>query len=223
MLRWLRDAFISGLLLLAPVGVTVFVVWVLIANLGAPLSNRFFFFVDAHLREEGWFSIVFDLLSALLVVVLITLFGWFSKLLLGRLLIRILERLISRLPLVKGLYAAAKQIVETFSKQPKAVFQEAVLIEYPRRGIWAVGFLTSESQGEIPRRTGEELLNVFLPTTPNPTSGFLLMVPKASVIRLNMTIADAMKLIISGGAVAPAAAEEALPAPVEVRSPPPPT
>jgi uncharacterized membrane protein len=100
-------------------------------------------------------------------------------------------------------YRTAKQIVDTFSHQQKAVFQEVVLIEYPRKDCYVIGFLTSEAKGEPQAATGEAIVNIFVPTTPNPTSGFLLMLPKTDITPLNMSIADGMKLIISGGAVVP--------------------
>ena len=108
-----------------------------------------------------------------------------------------------KFPLINLIYNTVKQIVDTFTQQQKAVFQEVVLIEYPRKGVYAIGFLTNRAKGEIQALTGEELVNVFVPTTPNPTSGFLLMLPKESVVSMQMSISDGMKLIISGGAVVP--------------------
>jgi len=104
---------------------------------------------------------------------------------------------------VRTVYNTVKQIRDTFVQQKKAVFQKTVLIEYPRKGLWVLGFLTGEGKGEVQLRTAADLLNVFVPTTPNPTSGFLLMVPREEVHELDMSIGDAMKLIISGGAVVP--------------------
>jgi uncharacterized membrane protein len=107
------------------------------------------------------------------------------------------------LPFINSVYRTVKQIVETFGRQKKAVFQEVVLLEYPRKKSYVLGFLTSKAQGEPQAVTGEEIVNVFIPTTPNPTSGFLLMIPQEDITRLDMTIAEGMKLIISGGAVVP--------------------
>jgi len=113
------------------------------------------------------------------------------------------EGILVKVPLINLVYNTVKQIVDTFSQQNNAIFQEVVLIEYPRKGVYAVGFLTNQAKGEIQEKTGENLVNVFVPTTPNPTSGFLLMLPNDAVIPMEMTIAEGMKLIISGGAVAP--------------------
>ncbi|HNX04352.1 MAG TPA: DUF502 domain-containing protein, partial [Opitutales bacterium] len=113
------------------------------------------------------------------------------------------ERFMSSVPLVRSVYMTVKQIVDTVAKGNKAIFSTTVLVEYPRKGVYAIGFLTGDARGEIQDRTSSYLLNVFLPTTPNPTSGFLLFVPKDEVIMLDMPVSDGMKAIISGGAVMP--------------------
>jgi uncharacterized membrane protein len=109
-----------------------------------------------------------------------------------------------RVPLIGAIYASVKQIVETFSSQNRAMFQRVVLVQFPRPGTFAIGFLTSVAKGEAQARTSQELWNVFVPTTPNPTSGFLIMVPREELIDMDMSVGEAMKLIISGGAVTPA-------------------
>jgi uncharacterized membrane protein len=129
--------------------------------------------------------------------------GFLSKYFLGKTVIHFTEQLIARVPFVNSVYKSVKQIVETFSKNRAAVFQTTVLIEYPRQGMYAIGFLTSESQGEVQTKTKEQVVNVFLPTTPNPTSGFLLLVPRENIVFLDMSVADGMKMIISGGVVNP--------------------
>ena len=136
--------------------------------------------------------------------------GYGSKLFIGRWILNRFEHLLDRVPFINTVYRTVKQIVDTFSKQQKAVFQEAVLLEYPRKRCYVLGFLTSEAKGETQKVTGEEILNIFVPTTPNPTSGFLLMVPKEDITRLNMSVTDGMKLIISGGAVVPPESDEAV-------------
>ena len=134
---------------------------------------------------------------------LITLLGYGSRFVLGRIILGGLERLFNRVPFINTVYRTVKQIVDTFGQQKKAVFQEVVLIEYPRKRCYDLGFLTSTAKGETQASTAEQIVNVFVPTTPNPTSGFLLMLPEEDVKRLQMSIADGMKLIISGGAVVP--------------------
>jgi len=203
MLRSLRNAFVSGLLLIAPVGVTLFVIDFLVQRIGGPTRRMIFFFIPPERISFVWLEYGLYIAAALIVAFMITLLGWFSKLLLGRVIVNTFERIVDNVPIVRSVYNTVKQIRDTFVQQEKAVFQKSVLIEYPREGVWVVGFLTSRGRGEVQHRTGSTLLNVFVPTTPNPTSGFLLMVPREQVRDLDMSIPDAMKLIISGGAVVP--------------------
>ncbi len=205
MYKGIRNAFISGLLLLAPLAVTIFVINLLVENLGNPVrENVIALVLPDNMISHPLIDWTLSFISLLIVFILITLLGWFSNLLIGRFVVGRLEDFVKGVPIVRNLYLSVKQIVDTFSQQQKAVFQETVIIEFPRPGVYALGFLTSKGKGEIQHRTKAELHNVFMPTTPNPTSGFLLMVPREQIIRLNMTITDGMKLIISGGAVVPA-------------------
>lgn len=202
--KTLRGYFLSGLVLLAPVGVTVFVINFLITALGRPFSRLFFFFVDETAYERyPWMQYLLVVVSAVLVVAFITFFGWFSRFLLGKFFVGWFERFMSSVPLVRSVYMTVKQIVDTFAKGNKAVFSKTVLVEYPRKGVYAIGFLTGDARGEVEEKTGSPLLNVFLPTTPNPTSGFLLFLRREEVIFLDMPVSDGMKAIISGGAVMP--------------------
>jgi len=203
MLKSLRNAFFTGLVVLAPLGVTLFVVSALIDNVGGRFRSSFFFFVPQELLANPRLSILWDILATLIVILVITLLGYFSRWFIGRFAINLTERILNRVPFINTVYRTVKQIVESFSTQQKAVFQKTVLIEYPRKGVWVLGFLTSTNKGETQAKTSSELCNVFVPTTPNPTSGFLLMIPKEEVIEMEMTITDGMKVIISGGAVTP--------------------
>lgn len=203
MLRSIRTAFITGLLILLPLGVTVFIVNIVLNRVGNPASELFFRFIDENIRELPTVEIPLQLLSLLIVFFIITALGYFSRIFIGQLLLKFFERIFTRLPLISQVYNTVKQLVDTFSQQKQAVFQEVVMIEYPREGIYAIGFLTNQAKGEVQSVTGENLVNVFVPTTPNPTSGFLLMLPKQEVIPLQMSVADGMKTIISGGAVTP--------------------
>ena len=142
--------------------------------------------------------------SIIIIVVFIAILGLLSKYFLGRLMMQLAEKVITSVPFVKTVYNTVKQIVDTFSQQQKAVFQKTVLIEYPRPGVYALGFLTSTTKGEVQQKTGKVVVNVFVPTTPNPTSGFLLMLPEDEVIDLEMSVSDGMKVVISGGALVPA-------------------
>lgn len=203
MFRSLRNAFITGLLLILPLGITMIVISFLLDKLGTPSSRVFFAFLDREFRSLPAVEIALQLISILVVLLLITGLGYFSRLFFGKLLLGLMERVFDRVPLVNSVYRTVKQIVDTFSQQEKAIFQEVVLIEYPRPKCYAIGFLTSTARGEIQSVTGDHVVNVFVPTTPNPTSGFLLMLPEREVKRLQMSIPDGMKLIISGGAVVP--------------------
>lgn len=203
MLRNLRNAFFTGLILLLPLGVTYIVVNFIIIKVGVPASEVFFWYVDEGLRSLTLVNTVLNILALLALIIFIIGLGFFSRYVFGRLVISTVERILDRLPFVNTVYRTVKQIVDTFSQQQKAVFQEVVLIEYPRKGSWVLGFRTSESKGEVQAKTGRHLSNIFVPTTPNPTSGFLLMIPTEEIIPLEMTVAEGMKVIISGGAVSP--------------------
>jgi len=175
----------------------------IVVRVGVPASQVFFWYLDENVRNIALFSTILSILSVFALVVFIIGLGFFSRYVIGRLVINTVEKILSRLPFINTVYRWVKQIVDTFTQQQKTVFQEVVLIQYPRRGVWAVGFRTSETRAEIQAKTGLQLSNIFVPTTPNPTSGFLLLVPSDEVIPLEMSVSDGMKLIISGGAVAP--------------------
>ena len=134
---------------------------------------------------------------------MLTAIGALTTVFLGRSLLRISERLLHRMPFIRSVYSATKQIFQTILAHKSEAFRQVVLIEYPRRGMWALGFVTSHTEGEIQNLSGDDLVNVFLPTTPNPTSGFLLFVPRNDTVVLTMTVEEAAKTIISGGIVTP--------------------
>ena len=203
MLRSLRNAFITGIVVILPLGVTVIVINFLLVRLGNPASQFFFWYLDSEWRNLPAVKFALETISIFVVFLLITILGYGSRFVLGRIILGGLERLLDRVPFINMVYRTVKQIVDTFGQQKKAVFQEVVLIEYPRKRCYVLGFLTSTAMGETQTRTCEHIVNVFVPTTPNPTSGFLLMLPEEDITRLQMNIADGMKLIISGGAVVP--------------------
>lgn len=202
-MKFVKNWFLTGLFILLPLGVTGIVVSWLLNYVGAPLGKLVWDFLGIENPDIFWMNLVVNLLATILIVLLITLLGFFSKYFLGKTIIRLAEKVINKVPFVSTVYKTVKQIVETFNQNREAVFQNAVLVEYPRKGMYSIGFLTSESKGEIPDKTLESVVNVFIPTTPNPTSGFLLMIPQEDVIYLTMSVADAMKMIISGGVVTP--------------------
>jgi len=212
----LRTAFFTGLMLLAPLGVTIIVFVWLVSQVGGTFRNYCFFWVP-----DGWLgnpklSLVWDILATALVVVFITMLGFVSSWVLGRYFGAHAERIIQGIPGIGPFYNGVKQIVQTFGSENRAAFSKVVLVEFPHPGSYAVGFLTNNSGGEASEQTGKDLVSVFVPTTPNPTSGFLLLVPRAQVRELSMNVKEAMKFIISGGAVLP---EEAGGEPAPVRQP----
>lgn len=207
MLKKLGNYLLTGALIALPLTVTVFVAVLLINNIGTPVSQIVFAPIFAHFDaafpNSGAGKILLDFISTIVVVLLITALGVLSQFFLGKMLISYFESLMRRIPVVGTVYKTVRQIVDTFSKEKKAVFQKVVLVEFPREGLFSVGFLTGDAKGEIQSKTGEKLINIFVPTTPNPTSGFLVMVEESKVVILDMSVGDAMKLIISGGAVVP--------------------
>jgi uncharacterized membrane protein len=199
----LRNAFISGALLLAPLFVTLLAFGKIIDLVGGTFRPVFFFYLPASLRDRPSLTIVWDILATLIIMALITVLGYVSRYVFGKFFLATAERLLLRIPGVNGIYSTVKQIVDTFGSQKRSMFNQAVLVEFPRKGAWTVGFLTNRAQGEAQAKTAEDAWSVFVPTTPNPTSGFLVFVPRSEIVELEMTAGEAMKLIISGGAITP--------------------
>jgi len=195
----LRNYFLAGVIVAAPISITLFIVWQVVEvvdnNVGKLLPARY--------NPETYLPFSVPGIGVLLMVVLITLIGMVAAGFVGRAIMRTSERLLNRMPVIRSIYGTLKQIFETVFSQSSQSFREVVLIEYPRRGIWAIGFLTGTTRGEIQERVEPKLLNIFLPTTPNPTSGFLLFVPKEDVLHLDMSVEDGIKMVISSGIVAP--------------------
>ena len=199
MILRLRDYFLSGILVAAPLGLTFYVAWSVITAIDSAITGLIpqGFSLDSlipfHVPGIG-------LLAAILIFIFI---GWLAAGFLGRLLLRIGERLLDKTPIIRGLYSAIKQIFEAVFKRDKTSFRQVVLLEYPRQGAWTIGFVTGVTKGEIRECFDEEMLNVFVPTTPNPTSGFFLFVPKKTVKPLAMTVEQGIKLVVSAGIVMP--------------------
>jgi uncharacterized membrane protein len=199
----LRNAFFSGVILVAPLAFTIFVFVKIFVFVGGAFRPLFFVFVPNALRDRPSLETVWDGLATLIVMLLVTLLGYASRYVFGKYFFSIGHRFIQNIPGVSAVYNTVRQIVNTFSSQGRHIFNKVVLVEFPRKGCWTIGFLTNMEQGEAQVRTQEEVWTVFVPTTPNPTSGFLLMVPRRDAVELDMTVGDGMKMIISGGAVVP--------------------
>lgn len=195
----LRTYFLTGIVVTAPIGITAWLMWLVIGLFDRAVVPLI---PDAYNPSEILGTTVPGV-GIIIAFILITLIGAFVTNVAGRFLVRFGDRLVSRVPVVRTVYGVLKQIFDAVLAQSANAFREVVLIEYPRRGIWVIGFVTSTTRGEVQRVTEEEMVNVFLPTTPNPTSGFLLFLPRKDCIRLDMTVEEGVKLVISGGIVSP--------------------
>ena len=203
MTKKFRNAFLTGLLIFLPLGTTIFVVNFLLNMFKEPAKR---FAGQLGLQGESFFfglETLLALVGLCVGILALTFLGFVSNYVLGKFFINSYKRILGRVPFVSTVYRTVKQIVDTFGKQNRAVFKQVVMIEYPRRDCYAIGFLTNDAEGETEEVTGRKLTNVFVPTTPNPTSGFLLLLPREDVLKMDMSVGDGMKLIISGGAVIP--------------------
>lgn len=199
----LRKAFVTGLLLCLPVSLTVYIIVWLVNFLASPARGSLQHFLSMLGVELP--AVALTILSAFAVAIGIALIGFISRNLFGRFFISVLEKILHQLPMVRSIYSAIKQIIDTFSAGGKEkTFNRAVLVEFPRRDCWTVGFVTHEGETQFSRLTGTRLLHVFVPTTPNPTGGYMIFVPEDDVKQLDVSVGDAMKMIVSGGAVVPA-------------------
>ena len=201
----LRGYFLAGILVTAPIAITIaLAVWIItyIDDQIVPLIPARYN-PDTYLTEYLGVDVGLPGLGLMVLVVVITLIGAFTAGLVGRWLVGLGEKILDRMPVIRSLYKLIKQIFQTVLRNQSNAFRQAVLVEYPRKGLWAVAFLTATTEGELEEKLVRETVNVFLPTTPNPTSGFLLFVPREDVIVLDMSVEDAIKLVISAGIVHP--------------------
>lgn len=195
--RRLRANFLTGLVVAAPIGITIWLAVQVVQFIDQSVAG---FIPARYIEVYNQYGLPGT--GVVIVIVLLTLIGFLTRNFLGRSLLAYGERLVNRMPVVRSVYGALKQIFDAVVQQSDN-FREVVLVEYPRRGIWAIGFVTSATKGEIQNLTEDTVVNVFLPTTPNPTSGFLLFVPRRDLVTLHMTIEEGIKLVISGGLVTP--------------------
>lgn len=218
----LRASFLTGLVVIAPIGLTVWLFWSVVGWVDSfvlpfvpsayqpeDLLNRWL----GNTAPEDWININIRGVGVVVFFLFTILVGWLAKGIIGRSLLAWAEGLVDRMPVVRSVYNGLKQIAETVFAQGSANFEKACLVEYPRKGIWAIAFVSSPTRGELDRQIprDEPLVSVFLPTTPNPTSGFLLFLPRQDVILLDMSVEDAAKLIISAGLVYPNPKDPTLP------------
>ena len=185
-----RNYFITGVVVLIPIGITIYLTFFLIE-----ISSKI---IPNEINPNHYLPHNIPGLEILISVLLITLIGFLSLSFLGKKLLSLFENLLRKIPILRTIYSAITQMTETFTKSSENK-KNVVLVEYPRKGSWAVGFATKDNKGEISKKTNKKLVNVFVPTTPNPTSGFLLMFPKDELIYLDLTFEEASKFIVSAG------------------------
>ena len=191
----LRNAFIAGIVVLVPIGFTLYLTLFLIK-----ISSKL---IPNEINPNNYLPFSIPGLEILLSVIFITIVGGISLSFFGKKILNLINDLFKRIPILRTIYSAIGQMTESFTNKSDNK-KSVVLIEYPKKGSWAVGFATKENKGEISKKTNKDLINVFVPTTPNPTSGFLLMFPKEEVIYLDMTFEEASKFIVSAGTSDPA-------------------
>lgn len=195
-LNRLKAYFFAGILVTAPVSITFYIAWQFIQFMDDQVSPL----IPPAFNPKTWGIPGFGLVA---VVVSLTLIGALTAGFAGRLLVRVYDAVLERMPVLRGIYSAVKQIFETMLAQKANAFREVALIEYPRKGVWTLAFITGSTGGELADRFEEEMVNVFVPTTPNPTSGFLLFLPRRDVQVLDMSVEDGIKMVVSTGIITP--------------------
>ena len=186
----LRNYFITGVVVLIPIGFTLYLSKILIG-----VSSNL---IPENLNPNSYLPYAIPGIEILISIILITIVGGLSLSFLGKRILKLIDDLFKRIPFLRTIYSAILQMTESFSNKDNDK-KSVVLVEYPRKGVWAVGFATKENKGQMSEKTNKQLINVFVPTTPNPTSGFLLMFPIEDVIYLNMSFEEASKFIVSAG------------------------
>lgn len=199
--RKIRNVFITGLLITLPIALTWFILQFLLNNFDAlsPVFTKVLIQLGAPIPEG--YRIPFLGLGVTMLIVLLV--GWFTTNFFGKKLFKIGETLIEKIPFVRRIYTGSKQVVLSIAEADTTSFRKVVLLEFPRRGLLAIGFVTGESRGEVQQKTQEKMLNVFVPTMPNPTSGFLIFSPSEELTEVSMTIEEGVKYVVSGGIITP--------------------
>jgi len=198
----LRNNFLAGLVMCAPVAITIWLTWTFIHWADSWVRP----YIPARYNPESYLQFAVPGFGLLVAVLLITIVGFLGKNLIGRSMVQFAESILNRMPLVRSVYKSIKQIFETVLKEQSTSFKKCGLIEFPSPGMWALVFISGDAQGEIAAKlnaNGEEMVSVFMPPTPVPTAGFLMFVPKNKIIMLDMTPEEGAKLLISGGLIAP--------------------
>ena len=195
----LRNYFLTGIIVTAPISITLYVSWQFITFIDRQVTPL----IPPDYNPESYLPFGLPGLGLVIMVVALMIIGALAAGFMGRWFMRVSEHLLERMPVVRTIYSALKQVFETVFAEKSKAFREVVLIEYPRKGIWVIGFATGSTTGEVRNIIEHEIVNVFLPTTPNPTSGFLLFLPRKDVIFLSMGVEEGVKMVISAGVVTP--------------------
>ena len=196
----MRGYFFAGILITAPIGISLWIAWGIINF----FDNNVVSLLPHKYNPESYLPVQIPGLGLVLTILTLTVIGWLAAGLMGRWVVRMTENLMVRMPVISNIYGAIKQIMETVLSQKSNSFRYVVLFEYPRKGIWTMGFVTGTTKGEVQNVIDVEMINVFVPTTPNPTSGFLLFVPKSDLHYLSMSPEEGFKMLVSTGIVTPA-------------------
>ena len=195
----IRSNFFAGVLVTAPIGITLYIAWIFIEW----IDSQVVALLPTVYNPETYLPFSIPGLGLIIVCFSLTFIGAITAGMIGRLWFRTSERILARMPVIRSVHSAIKQIFETVLSNQSSAFREVVLFEYPRRGSWAMGFITGQTKGEVQDTTQDEVVNVFLPTTPNPTSGYLLFLPRRELVILSMSVEEGIKMVVSGGIVTP--------------------
>ncbi|WP_037374580.1 DUF502 domain-containing protein [Sedimenticola selenatireducens] len=207
-MKFIRRYLVAGLLVWVPLGITLLVVRLLVRWLDGSLL-----LLPEAYRPENLLGFSIPGLGVVVSVLIVFVTGVLAANLFGRSLVSVWERLLARIPLVRSIYSGAKQLAETMFSEAGQSFRKVLLIEFPRKGLWTLAFQTGTDAGEAQRKTGRDVINVYVPTTPNPTGGYFVMVPREDVIELEMSVDDGLKMLMSMGAVVPHSHKQATPSP----------
>lgn len=195
----LRAYFFTGILVTAPVMITFYVAYKVIVFIDVSVNK----ILPPQFKPDNFMPITIPGLGIIILVVVLVLIGMFAAGFMGKFFLRLGEWIVYKMPVISSVYSVLKQVFETFLSNKSDAFKKVVLLEYPRKGIWILGFVSADTDGEVKNILKQPMVNVFIPTTPNPTSGFLIFVPKSDVVELEMRVEDGIKFVISGGIVSP--------------------
>jgi uncharacterized membrane protein len=183
----------------APIAITLYVTWGFLKFLDRKITPL----IPEDINPNSYLPLEVPGLGLVIAIVFFVVVGFITRNFFGKLIVRLSENIMRRVPVISNIYGAIKQIFETVMASQSDAFKEVVMFEYPRKGIWVLGFVTGKTKGEVQAASKQETVNVFLPTTPNPTSGFLLFLPKSEVIYMDMSVEEGLKMIVSGGIITP--------------------